>query len=375
MARRKTKFNYVVNANGFFYWRGFLLYGVLLFSLLLVPKIYAATIDGCALTRLSNQAMIGDSAALAQLKKLSSEGDALAQALVAHYGLFRNDSFQKATPAERKAIVGLMKKSMDSGNALGMFLYGGGLLKSGKATNDKSMQIRANHLLKKSVLAMIKGGREKCGASYQFWLAVAYQHGFGVTKNFRDALLWLKRSAKNGFLPAQGLLGKALVMGTWTPRNCKVGLRLLRQNSEAGFALGTDMLGYLYKNGICVEKSPKRAVVYFEKAVKANLTVAYYSLGSSYIYGEGVQQDIVRGFELVGKAAARGYQPAMKLSKVVGEYWIAKRILDNPSSIPITQRSTFNESRAVKFLKDAADHGFTPAEVELEKITTKGSSK
>ena len=117
-----------------------------------------------------------------------------------------------------------------------------------------------------------------------------------------------------------------------------------------GLAAAQSHLGYCYKKGEGVEKDPKKAAMWCEKAAEQGWAQAQYNLGCCYENGEGVTKDIAKAVEWYRKAAESGN---VKAQFALGEcYYYGDGIEEN------------NEE-AVKWYRKAADHDNADAQYKL----------
>ena len=111
-------------------------------------------------------------------------------------------------------------------------------------------------------------------AEAQFSLGVSYDLGFGVVKNYKQAVYWYEKAAVQGYAPAQF------------------------------------NLGLCYYNGEGVVKNYKQAVYWFEKAANQGIAGAQNNLGYCYGYGEGVVRNYQTAYFWYLLAAANGNELA-----------------------------------------------------------------
>lgn len=72
-------------------------------------------------------------------------------------------------------------------------------------------------------------------------------------------------------------------------------------------------LGHLYRLGQGVEKNPKKARRYYEKAAKLGHAPSQTNLAKLYLGGQGIAYDNEKATYWLKKAAAQGHQPALQL--------------------------------------------------------------
>ena len=88
----------------------------------------------------------------------------------------------------------------------------------------------------------------------QYQLGQMYWNALGTTRNKDPALLWLKRSAQNGYPPAQHVVGVFYFsgdkVGSPMPLNQAEARRWLLKSAENGYSESYFMLGSFYMEGI-----------------------------------------------------------------------------------------------------------------------------
>ena len=76
----------------------------------------------------------------------------------------------------------------------------------------------------------------------------------------------------------------------------------MRVAAEQGHPMAQHGLGFMYLEGECLEKDPRQAAVWFEKAANQGLAGSQTTLAMMYQEGNGVERD--------PEAARRWYQKA-----------------------------------------------------------------
>ncbi len=124
-------------------------------------------------------------------------------------------------------------------------------------------------LANKEFLAAAREGH----SDSQFNLAVMYEHGIGVVKDEKEAVVWYDKSAAQG-------------------------------NSAAQFNLGV-----LYENGRGTEVDFVKANELYRKASIQNDALAIGNLGMLYVRGQGVKENKVAGMALLLVSATQDPSP------------------------------------------------------------------
>ncbi len=100
----------------------------------------------------------------------------------------------------------------------------------------------------------------------QYRLALAYQEGRGVDKNYAEALKWHSRSANQGFPAAQHALGWIYEHGFGLPPDPVQASQWYRAAAEQGFPAAQNCLGHMYFRGQGVPHDQSQAVYWYRKA-------------------------------------------------------------------------------------------------------------
>ena len=123
-----------------------------------------------------------------------------------------------------------------------------------------------------------------------------------------------------------------------------------RGSAEKGNASAQCYLGYLYENGIGVEKSNIEAAKWYTKAAEQGETLAQNNLGSMYREGKGVPKNF--------EEAARWFRVAASQGRVLAQYNLA-------IMYQIGAGVKQDEAEAVKWYREAANQGLPQAQYSL----------
>ena len=111
-------------------------------------------------------------------------------------------------------------------------------------------------------------------AEYEYEQGRKYYNGWGVTKNYPEAVKWFRKSAEHGHSAAQY------------------------------------DLGWMYERGLGVTRDYAAAVKWYRLAAEQGNPGAWDSLGVMYEYGRGVTRDYAEALKWYRKAAAQGIENA-----------------------------------------------------------------
>lgn len=124
------------------------------------------------------------------------------------------------------------------------------------------------HTIAKNLLASAQNGDAKS----QYQLAVLYNDGKGVEKNYAEAAKWYFMAAKQGHQKAQLYLGLLLLNGKGVPKNYKQAAQWFAKSAQQGEQKSQYYLGLLYYKGAGVEKNLDRAAQWLKlSAEQGNL--------------------------------------------------------------------------------------------------------
>jgi len=116
-----------------------------------------------------------------------------------------------------------------------------------------------------------------------------------------EALKWFELAAAQNHAPSLNKLGHCYCMGLWTPKDEKKGREYLRQAAELGYAISQSKYGNEIKGD-----DKKKAFEMFKQAAEQGLPWAQMNLGSCYLEGEGVAEDLPQAVAWLRRAWAGG---------------------------------------------------------------------
>lgn len=144
-------------------------------------------------------------------------------------------------------------------------------------------------------------------------LKVGYAYLDGL-KNYREGMMWYKRSADRGNIVAKTNLANVY----YKMFDYKQAFKLYEQADKQNYAPATYMLGIIYydeKGEIKIGRDFKKAVQYFKKAADSGHAGAQYMLGICYMNSHGVAQDLKEAKRLFALAAKNGDKRAENMLK------------------------------------------------------------
>lgn len=183
----------------------------------------------------------------------------------------------------------------------------------------------------------------KAGVSNgMFSLALHYAKGFGVPRDFEQAVYWMEKAAENGDEDAPSLVeklqkaiaaekvvssGDAQAQADLADFYMFLGNSLEQADPEGDYAIAVDyaqksaaqgngdgiwVLALAYEHGRGVVADRKRAAALYAQGAEIGHAPCQHSLGCYYIVGDILEEDHQKGFVLLLKAAQQGYGLAMR---------------------------------------------------------------
>jgi Leucine-rich repeat (LRR) protein len=122
---------------------------------------------------------------------------------------------------------------------------------------------------------------------------------------------WLREAAvERGLADAQIYLGWLYANGVGVEKNEREALKWYRKAAEQGQADAQINLGWLYANGVGVEKNEREALKWYRKAAEQGQADAQINLGWLYANGVGVEKNEREAVNWYRKAAEQGHAAA-----------------------------------------------------------------
>ena len=141
-----------------------------------------------------------------------------------------------------------------------------------------------------------------CPAGY--WpLALAYEHGRGVTKGDKKAVEFYKKGAELGHAACQHSYGCRFMTGEGVKKDVKQALALFEKSAAQGYGLAYQALGHMYETGEGVEPDFDKEMEYYEKACAALPDNAEFLRHVGYQYVNLMEGDEASWLRAVERAA------------------------------------------------------------------------
>lgn len=186
---------------------------------------------------------------------------------------------------------------------------------------------------RKGQLAEVMGSKKETisllGESYsgptdpakQNTLGWNYQKGIGVAIDLEKAVYWYRKSANQGYAPAQDNMGWVYQHGIGVQKNEKKAVTWYLKAAKNGLTIAQDHLGWMYQNGLGTPIDYKKALYWYTQAANKGLANAQNSIGTMYHNGQGVAKNIDTAVMWYKKAAKGGNQYAINNLTNMGLSW------------------------------------------------------
>jgi TPR repeat protein len=137
-----------------------------------------------------------------------------------------------------------------------------------------------------------------------------YRISEGITRDYAEAMKWVRKAAEQGDKNAQYFLGMMYHKGEGVPLDYTEAAKWYRKAAEQGDAVAQLNLGWSYHNGEGVTRDYAEAVKWYSKAAEQGNAVAQNNLGWMYEEGKGVSRDYVTAYMWYLLATAQGQERA-----------------------------------------------------------------
>jgi TPR repeat protein len=182
---------------------------------------------------------------------------------------------------------------------------------------------------------------------------LALFEGRDVSMNKTEAIKYIIKSAKMGFVKAQIFLGSLfsgasdengvpLNRGTGISINHKVAFSYFKQAADAGDPEGEFNVAISYGEGLGVEKDMTQAVAYWTKSAEKGFPPSMFNVGYSYAEGTGVRVD--------KEEAVKWYKLSAEAGVPLGQFHYGNALFKG-------EGVRVDEEAGLRWVKKAADNG------------------
>lgn len=130
------------------------------------------------------------------------------------------------------------------------------------------------------------------------------------THDSASACVWYETAAEKGSIEATFLLGEHYETGEGVTKDMKRAVELYETAAKAEYKPAQSKLGYLYKSDNDIA-NPQRSLYWNNKAADNGDMRALCNLGLAYEFGNGVEKNEKKAFELYKQSARLGYDRGM----------------------------------------------------------------
>jgi hypothetical protein len=202
-------------------------------------------------------------------------------------------------------------------------------------------------------------------------LGILYTSGKGVEPDRREALMWFRRAAENGYVSSQynyavlliderkeslainwlkkadanghvracHKLGELYHEGRGVPKSSDEAYEYFLRNARNGIPASMKWVAVLWQNGDGTERRPEDAAVIIEYLAELGDATSQVMMGNTYDAAVGVEKDDAKAIEWYLKAARQGSTTAMNNLGVM----LSPRLLnDNPHADVVESFKWFN---------------------------------
>jgi len=214
-------------------------------------------------------------------------------------------------------------------------------------------------------------------AAQHFVGQMYYYGGTGLGKDLKEALVWFKKAAAQGYSLSEYIVGYMYLRGEGVPVNQQEAVKWLKLGSEHNNANAQSELGMLYVNGTGVPKDMKIAAGLFKKAADGDekTGMAAFNYAICLLNGQGVEKNYGMAADYLAAGVSRGFNTAQGIQ--------ALTYLAETAGVPKAQMRLGqlyfqgtgvkqDYAAAVKWWKLGADAGDPDAQYGLGMMYTNG---
>ncbi len=154
----------------------------------------------------------------------------------------------------------------------------------------------------------------------QFYTAMLYDMGKGVTRSSKNAVFWYHRAAAGGNHHAQHNLGVAYADGEGISQDLTKAVFWWQQSASHGNTDSQYNLGMLYAMGNdTIKRDFNEAHKWWRRAAMSGDAMAQYNLGSLFANGDGVLKNYCEAVRWWQKSAKNGFSQATRALQLIVE--------------------------------------------------------
>jgi ankyrin repeat protein len=149
-------------------------------------------------------------------------------------------------------------------------------------------------------------------------VGVLYKEGWGVERDYTEAIKWFRAASDQGHAKAQYNLGRMYDEGSGVTKNFNKAVGWYRISADQGYPLAQSILGAMYATGDGVLQDYAEALKWYRLAAEKGESEAQRRIGLMYWEGQGVEKNHEEALKWYWKAASSGNQVAINFLKETG---------------------------------------------------------
>ena len=188
-------------------------------------------------------------------------------------------------------------------------------------------QQEGDEQLQQTCNAAISGDMAAQGALGFFYFQVAERLEAGpAAQEYRGAAWWYRKAAMQGHTSSQHNIGFLYLQGLGVERDYERAIRWFRVAAEKEYPPSEYNLGKAYMDGLGVTEDYEIANHWLLGAAKHGYAAAQFDLGLNYLRGLGVERNSEEAYAWLATAAAQGFDlGALDLSPILADMTIDQR--------------------------------------------------
>lgn len=245
------------------------------------------------------------------------------------------------------------------------------------------------HILKNNDFDSIEKKANLGDPKFQFIAFFTRVHSKALLEPKGPIRAFLIKSAKNGFIDAQALLGSGYYDGEFFPKDLDLAYKWLSIASEKNHPLADYYMGKMYSEGVIVDKDIRKAFEYFNKSSKNGFSFSDFGLALLYYRCNEIleldrEESLKKALSLLQKSKKRGIKESKKYINLISydlekiykkkaktsfEQLTSKTNNNNPSDqLDLGMRyllgsgTSYNLGKAIDFFILSADQGLLEAQ-------------
>jgi TPR repeat protein len=215
-----------------------------------------------------------------------------------------------------------------------------------------TVSIEVNFRLDRSKISSAEFNKIE-GTRTEYNLGVAALSGKEGRPDYGRALEAFRKTARDGYAPAQLALAKMYLDGVGVQRDPRIAAEWCAKAAKQGLLEAEFMSGLMAANGDGMAQNPSGAANWYKKAAAQGHPKAQLNLGLAYETGTGVRLDQAQALKLIRSSAEQGLAQA--------QYWLGLRYRDG-AGVPK------DAVAALVWFTAAAAQSFPPAASERKKL-------